>query len=829
MNSVVNTESWDVCYNKIIDYSSPNLLGLDFYSKKTFIVLPSSSCIPNIKKKILNRSFLILPQFLTFNYIEDLLLFDSKQKKIEIEIECFDFIKKINIINKNHNPLVFSNEISDIIFKLLKLQIYNNLDEKLINLKEKANLFLHKDFEFKIFLALMDYFGLTDEKVLKKRRLDFEKKINDLFINKKISNVILCDENTERLTFYSESLKKNKNIYPINVIPNNLNLKISKRKMLCFSDEEQNLNYIVRKIKRVVVKNPQKKINLIPFDYLLSRKLRAIFENDNVYVMDKVGWRMSTTMASSALIDLLGYIADDRLYFIESVVNNPFLLSDNKIKKELNNLLFKIKNENTSEDEKTRRFLEIKSDFLDSLKNLKFSLIKNRTNRVDYFFSKIINFIKQKKYNNFLEDLAGIQLFELLSRFVKLKNKSEFTLGEITQFLKKILEKEEFIDHSIKSNINFTNYHESKYIIDELKIFFGINKKAFELSNADIKYFNFDFLAEFGILSKQNFVEEKKDIIYASTQNNDETYLLANKSSKIEYNPTIYFEDSLINVSNKNCLENKNILFEKNILEQKTYKLESLKFIELPVNSISSLINCSFKFFYEYVIKIKSYDLSYESKNAILRGLIIHRVLEFFHKKYKTYNPDKKIDLTNYLIQLSNKIFKAESGDLYQLNFEQKNFELAIPKYIDHLISRQQNGWVVREIEEKKTKSIVLKNGMKVRISGKIDRLDSDSKGEICLIDYKTSSSLISNIEIKRIQLDSYRYIINDKPSSMEFWLFNKKGFEVKNINKFEDIQTFENKIISKLETIFINNQIEPDRNELCEYCHLKNICRVNE
>ena len=56
--------------------------------------------------------------------------------------------------------------------------------------------------------------------------------------------------------------------------------------MLCFSDEEQNLNYIVRKIKRLVFKNPQKKINLIPCDYLLYMKLRAIFENDNVYVMD---------------------------------------------------------------------------------------------------------------------------------------------------------------------------------------------------------------------------------------------------------------------------------------------------------------------------------------------------------------------------------------------------------------------------------------------------------------------------------------------------------------------------------------------------------------
>jgi len=828
LNSLENFESWNACYNKIIDYSSPNLLGSDFYSKKTFIVVPSSTCIPNIKKKILNKSFLILPQFLTFNYIEDLLLFNSKQKKIEIEIECFDFIKKINIINKNHNPLVFSNEISDIIFKLFKLQIYNNLDEKLTNLKQKANLFLHKDFEFKIFSALLDYFGLTDEKELKHRRLDFKKKINDLFINKKISNIILCDENAERLGFYRESLKE-KNIYTINVIPNNLNLKISNRKMLCFSDEEQNLNYIIRKIKRVVAKNPQKKINLIPFDYLLSRKLRAIFENNNVYVMDRVGWRMSTTMAASALIDLLGFIGNERLCFIESVVNNPFLLSDNKIKKELNNLLFKIKNENISEGEKTTCFLEIKNDFLDSLKNLKFSLIKKRTNRINYFFFKIINFIKETKYNNFLEDLAGVQLFELLSRFAKLKNGSEFTLGEITQFLKKILEKEEFIDHSIKSNINFTNYHESKYIIDELKVFFGINKKAFELSNADIKYFNFDFLAEFGITSKQIFIEEKKDIIYGSIQNNDEIYLLANKSKKIEDNPTIYFEDFLINVSNKSCLATKNLIFEKNIQEQKTYKLDSLMSFELPVNSISSLISCSFKFFYEYVIKIKSYDLSYESKNAILRGLIIHRVLEFFHKKYKTYNTDKKTDLTNYLIQLSKKIFKAESGDLYQLKFEQKNFELAIPKYIDHLISRQQNGWMVQEIEEKKIKSIVLKNGMKVKISGKIDRLDSNSKGELCLIDYKTSSSQFSNIEVKKIQLDSYRYIIYDKPSFMEFWLFNKKGFEVKNINEFEDIQTFESKIISKLETIFIDNQIEPNRCELCEYCHLKNICRINE
>ena len=94
MNSVVNSESWDACYNKIIDYSSPNHLGSDFYSKKTFIVLPLVPVYP-ILKKILNRSLLTLPQFLTFNYIEDLLLFNSKQKKIEIEIECFDFIKKI--------------------------------------------------------------------------------------------------------------------------------------------------------------------------------------------------------------------------------------------------------------------------------------------------------------------------------------------------------------------------------------------------------------------------------------------------------------------------------------------------------------------------------------------------------------------------------------------------------------------------------------------------------------------------------------------------------------------------------------------------------------
>ena len=48
--------------------------------------------------------------------------------------------------------------------------------------------------------------------------------------------------------------------------------------MLCFSDEEQNLNYIVRKIKRLVVKNPKKnKFN--PFRLFIIEKLRAIFEN----------------------------------------------------------------------------------------------------------------------------------------------------------------------------------------------------------------------------------------------------------------------------------------------------------------------------------------------------------------------------------------------------------------------------------------------------------------------------------------------------------------------------------------------------------------------
>ena len=95
---------------------------------------------------------------------------------------------------------------------------------------------------------------------------------------------------------------------------------------------------------------------------------------------------MSTTMASSALIDLLSYIGDDRLCFIESVINNPFLLTDNRIKKDLNNLLLKIKNENISEAEKTRCFLETKSDFLDSLKNIKFSLVKKKQIELIIFF-----------------------------------------------------------------------------------------------------------------------------------------------------------------------------------------------------------------------------------------------------------------------------------------------------------------------------------------------------------------------------------------------------------------------------------------------------------
>lgn len=829
MYKVINCESWDACYNKIFNYSSSNYLGSDFYSKKTFIVFPSTTCIPNLKKKLLNRSVLVLPQFITFSHIEDLVLFNSSQKKIEIEIECFDFIKKINVIDENHNPLVFSNEISNLIFKLLKLQIYKNLDEKLINIKKKVNLYLYKDFEFKIFLALLDYFGLTDRELLKQRRLDFKKKLNKLFSDKKISNFILCDENNERLSFFNENLEKNKNIHTIYVNLKNQNLKIPKRKMMCFFNEDQNLNYIVRKIKRLVIKNPQKKINLVPLDYLLSRKLRAIFENEKIFVMDRVGWRMSTTMAASALIDLLNYIGNDRISSIKSIINNPFLLSDNKIKKELNNFLFEVKNKNVSEHQKTKSFFEIKNDFLDSIKQLKFSLIKNKTNTVDYFFLRIINFIKKTQYNAFLEDLAGVQLFQLLSKFTKIKNKAKFSLKEIINFIKKILENEKFIDYSINSNVKFTSHYESKYVIDELKIFFGINKKAFELSKADIKYFNFDFLAEFGINTKQFFIDEKKDIIYSSIYNNDEVYLLANKSKKIEYNPTIHFEDFLVNIPKKSCLENKNLFLEDNIEDSRTFNLDSLISIELPVNSIPSLINCSYKFYYEHVIKIKSHDSSYESINAILRGSIVHKILEFFHKKYKTYTLEKKVELTNYLIWLSNKIFKAESGDLYQLNFEQKNFETAIPKYIEHLLSRQQSGWLVNEIENKKIKTIELKNGMNVKISGKIDRLDINSKGETCLIDYKTSTSQISNIEVKRIQLDSYRYVMDNKPSLMEFWVFNKKGFEVKNIDKFEDIEAFERKIINRLELVFIENKIAPNRCELCEYCHLKNICRIDE
>ena len=156
---------------------------------------------------------------------------------------------------------------------------------------------------------------------------------------------------------------------------------------------------------------------------------------------------------------------------------------------------------------------------------------------------------------------------------------------------------------------------------------------------------------------------------------------------------------------------------------------------------------CPYKFFLARVLNLSPPDEEGEY-TAISKGTVLHRVLEIFFKNHRGGLKGEKID--EYTEEIQSLIDEnMESMNLkenfsHPLLFEIEKKELAesVIKYITSYIKQAGNFKPVYfEMGFGFNKDFSFEFAPDILFSGKIDRIDEDSKGRLVVFDYKSGST----------------------------------------------------------------------------------------
>jgi len=278
----------------------------------------------------------------------------------------------------------------------------------------------------------------------------------------------------------------------------------------------------------------------------------------------------------------------------------------------------------------------------------------------------------------------------------------------------------------------------------------------------------------------------------------------------------------------------------------------------LSPTSINTYVKCPLQFYFKHIVKIKEPELNEDVIDERLFGNVIH---DFLDKEYEKFYKD------NWSVERLEQL-KQDIPDLLPVYFESNRFKGQLyegANYLDYkniihylnmflqfeINSEKKNKGLLQIIDLERTleRELVLKNGQKVKITGKADRIDS-FKNQIRILDYKTGNVKKEELKIVSSRTDHHVKVFYDEKFEKIVQLFIYKWLygDISNSNiqigiiSFRNIKTpylmldnqkirfdeLENNFKNVVEEIF-NSDLsfeQTNNSDICKRCIYNQICK---
>lgn len=420
-------------------------------------------------------------------------------------------------------------------------------------------------------------------------------------------------------------------------------------------------------------------------------------------------------------------------------------------------------------------------------KNIKTNILENKLDDLEEnkYINKLISKINGLKNINNLEEVLDEYAKEIY--IDELDNKLEiidiynnyyfdeyvFILNCNASILPKTYKDEDFIYDKIKPSI-LENTHEKTGLEEQrcIKALSKIKNKVicFIKKEGNTEYFKSPVLENIEIIenalnySTSSHLQNKKDLAYLlDNYRKYDTY--SKKISILKYNYNIPYLEY-------------NHKFKK--IDSKLITNHINNSILLSYSSLNNYYECNFKYYLNYILKLKEFEGTY----ATYLGSLFHYVLE------KSNTIDTDIDKLIEEYRKENP-FDLSIKEEFFLNENKKDLKEAI-NFLNNF--RNHTKLNIEENEIKLYASIDSK--IKATLMGIIDKKWSNNEGKIAVLDYKTGSTKINLKDAYHglsMQLPIYYYLLRRNYPNMEiagFYLQNILEKNFKNIkNKTEEEQ----------------------------------------
>ncbi|MCK5743641.1 MAG: PD-(D/E)XK nuclease family protein [Caldisericia bacterium] len=239
--------------------------------------------------------------------------------------------------------------------------------------------------------------------------------------------------------------------------------------------------------------------------------------------------------------------------------------------------------------------------------------------------------------------------------------------------------------------------------------------------------------------------------------------------------------------------------------------------LKLSYSKISSYMQCPYKYYLAYIVKLPT-----EPKPYFSFGHSLHKILEWLHKP-KIFSSTISVD----------EILREYNNCWVSMGFTSIDEE-ARYKEIGRsiLISYwdKMNGNFHPAFEVEKRFSFEPDELPGVTLTGIIDRIDLTESGELTLMDYKTGKWIPSDADaMDTLQLTIYAIAVSrlwGKPVSRVSNLFLREQKEVSFVPDEHRMKQAMNEIVDVIDGIR-NKRFETKTNRFCNWCDYHNRCKT--
>ena len=609
-------------------------------------------------------------------------------------------------------------------------------------------------------------------------------------------------------------------------------------------------------------------IGLVTEDRRLARRVWAILERAGIQIEDYAGWAVSTTSAASTVEKWLECLDQDFHYLLFlDILKSPFVrlpgypdhldpVGNFEQSLYLHNIHSGLRN--------YRRIAEEEPEWMDILNHIEKAAIPLLTLR-DYsngreYMEALLESLELLGCRLCLaDDEVGMEILSELDqmRFELEENETQFPKSQWHALLRRTLEGMNYRRKTSQGVVSLINLNQAHLVRFDCLIVAGMDSRHYPGTGSPSLVFNDSVRSDLGLPTRAELHKLDLQRFLALVLSSERVLLTYQKANQDEpLLPSIWwtqitvFHRLVYGTSLKEPVLTALSLHPDAWVRPPDLQGRETIHVDMPhpparpellpdrisASGHQALIDCPYRFYVRYMLRIREFDIIREEMDHAEFGLYVHRCLEAFHMGTLGSPGPWRGRINGHEDSALQLLFGIGDHFMERLAPSPSNLVFlerwrAIAKRYIRLQLDTENYQTPMNGEQRAEHQI----DESLTLAGRIDRTDQGEDGNRVVIDYKTGSRKISEDEVRsgeEVQLPSYALMAQPVKRAEYWWLSqnSQKDIPVTSLDD-EDLSDTTQKVRLRLQGMFrdLHTQCGIPANgdrATCKYCYAQGICR---